>query len=80
MRGDDSWRESSCLFFFFQDQAVFVRELGWILPQFAQESCINRCSPREEECKNSDVLSTMTRQCTLYILAQSLSVPSFDQM
>ena len=51
------------------------------LPRLTRESCIEKVQPaREEECSNSDMLSTMTRSCTLYILAQLSSVHSPDQV
>ena len=37
-------------------------------------------SAREEECGNSYMWSTVTRPCTLYILAQLPSVHSLDQL
>ena len=42
-----------------------------LLLRLTRESCIEKVQPaREEECWNSYMLSTMTRSCTLYILAQ----------
>ena len=48
-----------------------------LLPRLTRESCIEQVQPaREEECSNSDMLSTMARSCTLYIPAQLPSVHS----
>ena len=52
-----------------------------LLPRLTRESCIEKVQPaREEECSNSDMLSTMARSCTLYIPAQLPSVHSPDQV
>ena len=52
-----------------------------VLPRLTRESCIEKVQPaREEECSNSDMLSTMTRSCTLYIPAHLPSVHSPDQV
>ena len=52
-----------------------------VLRRLTRESCIEKVQlAREEECSNSDMLSTMTRSCTLYIPAQLPSVHSPGQV
>ena len=52
-----------------------------LLPRLTRESCMEKVQlAREEECSNSDMFSTMTRSCTLYIPAQLPSVHRPDQV
>ena len=54
-----------------------------VLPRLARESCIKRCNLREKrsvEIRNSCMLTSITRPCTLYIPAQLLSVHSLEQV
>ena len=52
-----------------------------LLPRLIRESCIDKVQvAREEERPNSDMLSTKTRSCTLYIHAHLFSVHSLDQV